>query len=426
MRPRKYLRHWHSPEGEFADWHYIYMKYTYKARTKEGEMETGTIEASSKEAAAALLQKYSIFVTSLDEEVIGKSFLKHITFKRNISKKDLAIFSRQLAVMLESRVPVIQSLASLAIQTSKDNFKETISEVSNLVQEGVPLSEAFSHFPKTFDNFYVNLVKSGEASGKISGSLYYISDYLERESDLISQVKQALIYPIFTIAILFIIINIIIIFLLPKIEELIKESAVAPSGFTSFTLHFYTFLEHYWWVIMLALVLSVVATVFYFKTKGGKKDYDKLSLKIPFLGDILRKVFVTRFCGNISTLMSAGISINKALQITGQTVDNVVYRGIISEIEDRVSEGEKISSVLVQYQTYFPSFVIQMIKVGEETGKLDKTLMEVVGFYQKEIKRSIDLFLTLFEPILIVVLGVIVGLVAISVFYPLYSTLGNI
>lgn len=400
-------------------------KWSYKARNKEGKIETGTIDASSKEAAAVLLQKYNMFVTSLDEVIVRKS-LNDIQLFAKISKKDLAIFARQLAVMLESRVPVIQSLSSLAAQTKKPNFKKTITEVAGLVEEGIPLSEAFAHYPKIFDSFFVSLVRSGEISGKISETLYYISEHLEREHELVAQVRQAMIYPAFTITILFIVVNIIIVFLLPKIQELIRQSSTAPDGFTAFTLNFYTFLGNSWWLIMLIFLSCVTGLVFYFKSKLGRKNFDKLSLKIPFLGDILRKVFLARFCGNIATLMIAGISINRALKITEDTVNNIVYKNIISQVEKKVSEGEKISSVLVQYPDYFPSFVIQMIKVGEETGKLDKTLQEIVNFYQKEVKQSIELFLTLLEPMLIIFLGGVVGLLAISVFAPLYGALGNI
>ncbi|OGZ68370.1 MAG: hypothetical protein A3D44_01735 [Candidatus Staskawiczbacteria bacterium RIFCSPHIGHO2_02_FULL_42_22] len=402
------------------------MKFSYKARTKEGKIETGTVEASSKEAAVLLLQKYDIFVTSMTAIGEKKPFLINARIERKISRKDLAVFSRQLAVMLDSRVPVIQSLNGLALQANKENFKKVILEISRFVEEGVPLSEALGHFPQIFDNFFVNLVKSGEISGNISEALYYIADHLEREQEIVSQLQQAMVYPIFTLSVLFVVLNIIIIFLLPKIEELIRESSANPPPFTQIMLGFYHFLGNFWWMMMLAFLIGVVAVVFYFKTKNGKKVYDRLSLKIPFLGDILRKIFLSRFCGNVSTLMTAGISINRALKITSDTVNNSVYKEIINEIERKVSEGEKISSLLMQRSDYFPPFVVQMIKVGEETGKLDKTLMEVVNFYQKEVKRAIDLFLTLLEPMLIIFLGLIVGVIAISVFAPLYGALGTV
>ncbi len=401
-------------------------KFNYKARNKEGKLEAGIIEASSTEAAAVLLQKYNMFVTSLEEVVETPSLSEILHFDSHVSKKDLAIFSRQLAVMLQSRVPVIQSLESLSAQTKKSNFKKIILDVAGFVEEGIPLSEAFARYPKVFDNFYASLVKSGEISGKISETLYYISDHLEREHDIIAQVRQAMIYPAFTLSVLFIVINIVIIFLLPKIEELIKESTATPDSFTIFTLNFYNFLGHWWWAVLLTVVAAIAGLVFYLRTNDGRKVYDQVSLKLPYLGDILRKVFLARFCGNIATLMVAGISINRALKITQDTVNNSVYKKMIGEIEKKVSEGEKISFALVQYPKYFPSFMVQMIKVGEETGKLDKTLLEVVNFYQKEVKASIDLFLTLLEPMLIIFLGLVVGVLAISVFAPLYGALGNI
>src|SRR3989344_4981328 len=356
------------------------MKYSYEARTREGKIETGAIDAHSKEDAVLLLQKYNIFTTSLQEQITKESFFKNIKFEKKISRKDLAILFRQLAVMLESRVPVVQSLASLASQTNKKNFKKVILDVSNLVEEGVPLSEALSNYPKVFDIFYINLIKSGEVSGNISGSLHYISEHLEKESDIISQLRQAMIYPIFVFSVLFIVIGIIIVQVVPRISDLVRETNSKPSPFTQIMLSFYDFLENYWWIIAVIIFFFIVSIVLYFRTKEGEKNLNRLSLKVPFLSLILKKVSV----------------------------------------------GEKISSIMAEYPYYFPPFVIQMIKVGEETGKLDKSLIEVVSFYEKDIKRAIDLFTGLLEPIMIIILGIIVGILAISVFAPLYETLGNI
>ncbi|MBI3631608.1 MAG: type II secretion system F family protein, partial [Candidatus Staskawiczbacteria bacterium] len=199
------------------------MKYTYQARTKEGRIEEGTVEASSKDTAAALLQKYNIYVTSLKE--IKAPFSIKIKFFERASKIDLAIFSRQMAVMLDSRVPVIQGLTSLAIQVSKDDFREKILKISQMVEEGSPLSEAFGTYPDTFSVFYVNLIKSGEASGKISEALYYLSDHLEREADIESQLRSAMIYPIFVLSVLFVVLLIVMIGVMPKLVDLLKEAS---------------------------------------------------------------------------------------------------------------------------------------------------------------------------------------------------------
>ncbi len=400
------------------------MKYTYQARTKEGKVETGTVEASSKDAAAVLLQKYNIYVTFLKE--IKSPFTIKVKFLEKASKKDLAIFSRQMAVMLESRVPVIQSLTSLAVQIRKETFREKILKISQMVEEGNPLSEAFSKYPETFSIFYVNLIKSGEASGKISGAFYYLSDHLERESDIESQLKSAMVYPIFVLSVLFVVLLIVMIGVMPKLIDLLKETTSKPPPFTLLMISFYDFLRGYGWILLIAFLALVGFLIYYFRTREGKKKFDEISLKIPFLGAILQKVFLIRFSENVSTLVSAGLSINKALQITRDTVTNHIYKGIISEVEKDVSEGEKISSVLIKHPEHVPIFVVQMIKVGEETGKLDKTLMEIVNFYQKEVKRAVDTFTALLEPVLIVFLGIVVALLAVSVLSPLYGALGTI
>ncbi len=402
------------------------MKYIYKARTKAGKMETGTIEAYSREAATLLLQKYNIFVTYLEEKDAESSFLHFLKFEGRISKKELAVFFRQLSLMLQSRVPVVASLSSLSNQTNKAGFKKILQEISNLVQEGVPLSEALSAYPNIFNNFCVSLVKSGESTGNISGSLGYISQHLELENDVSAKIKQALVYPVFVTCVLFVVLGIIVIEVIPRVVDLIKETNSKPEFFTSLMLQGYVFLGSYWLHMVLGLFFIVIVLLYYFSTKEGKKNYDALSLEAPFLGGLLKKVYLARFCSNVSTLISAGISINKALKITEDTISNVVYKGIISEIERGVSGGEKMSLVMVKYQSYFPNFIVQMIRVGEETGKLDTTLMEVVNFYQKDIKRSVDLFSSLLEPMMIIFLGVIVAILAISVLSPLYGVLGNI
>ena len=402
------------------------MKYSYQARSKEGKIEIGTVEASSKESAAALLQKYNIFVTSLKEESPRAVFWKALTFTRKVSKKDLAIFSRQLAVMLESRVPVTQSLSGLAVQITKEDFREKIRKISQLVDEGNSLSQAFSYYPEVFNTYYVSLIKTGEASGKISESLYYLSDHLEREHDIESQVRGAAIYPIFVLSVLVIVVLIVMFVVMPRISDLIKETTSAPPLLTVIALGFYAFISRYGWILILAFIMLIGFVVYYFKTEKGKKLYDKFSLEIPAVGEFFKKINLMIFTENLATLLSAGLSVNSALKITKDTINNHVYKEIVAETEKGVSEGEKISAVLVRHPKFIPAFVVQMVQVGEQTGKLDKNLMEVVNFYQKEVKRAVDTFLAMLEPILIIFLGVIVALLAISVLSPLYGALGTI
>ena len=402
------------------------MKYIYQARSKEGKVETGTVEASSKETAALLLQKYNIFVTSIKEQSPLILRTENIRFLNKVSKKDLAIFSRQLAVMVESRVPITQSLKSLAVQIKNPSFKEKISKVSQLVEEGIPLSEAFAAFPEIFNIFYVSMIKTGEASGKISESLYYLSNHLEREHDLQAQITSALIYPIFVLAVLFAVVPMVIFFVMPRLVDLLKQTTAKPPMFTQLMIDFYGFLGSSGWIIMVGFIILALFVAYYFTTKEGRKRYDQLSLKIPFFGSFLKKIFLSQFAENISTLIGAGLSINNALKITTNTIGNDVYRKILAETDERVSEGERISAVMVKYPEYVAPFVIQMIQVGEETGTLDKNLMEIVNFYNKEVKRAVDTFTVMLEPILIIFLGIVVALLAISVISPLYGALGTV
>src|SRR3989344_5446270 len=249
------------------------MKFTYKARTKAGKMESGSIEANSKEAAIVLLQKYDVFTTFLEEEGIKKSFWKQLSFERKVSKKELAVFFRQLSVMLQSRVPVVQSLASLAAENPKQSFRLMLSDISAMVQEGTPLSEALAKYPNVFDSFYVNLTRSGEISGNISGALSYIAEHVEREDDIASQIKQAMIYPVFVVCILSVVMAIIVIVVMPRVVDLLKESGTEPSFFTSLVLRFYEVLGSYWWAFGAGLFFIITGLAYYFSTKEGKENF---------------------------------------------------------------------------------------------------------------------------------------------------------
>jgi type IV pilus assembly protein PilC len=402
------------------------MKYIYQARDKEGKIETGTVEASSKEAAALLLQKYNIFVTSIKESSPLILRTENISFLNRVSQKDLAIFCRQLSVMMQSRVPVTQSLKSLAIQVKNPGFKSKILKIAQLVEEGNPLSEAFATFPEVFNVFFISLIKTGEASGKISESLTYLSAHLERDHDIHSKITGALIYPIFVICVLIVVIGMVVVFIMPQLINLLKQTTNKPPMFTQLMIDFYIFLGNYGWIVFVAFFFLVLFIIYYFTTKEGRKTYDELSLKMPLLGGFLKKIFLIRFAENISTLINAGLSINNALKITKDTLDNSVYKRILTETEEGVSQGEKMSSILVKYPDYAPPFVVQMIQVGEETGKLDKNLMEIVNFYEKEVERAVETFTALLEPVLIIFLGAAVALLAISVIEPLYGALGTI
>jgi len=397
------------------------MKFSYQARTEEGELRIGEIEASSKEAAALLLRKYGLFPTVLKKGKAKPIFGKFKIGK--ISKKDLAVFSKQLGLMLSSQVSPVEALLIIASQTRNFDFREKILRMSELVEKGSPFSEAFSLFPECFDDFYISLMKSGESTGKIPESFSYLGIHLESEYNIISRIKGALIYPILVLFVAAVVLIIAMFWVIPGLTEMLEIFEGTPSFFTRSVFNFFYFLRSWGWLLILTFLGIVGFFWNYFRTKEGKKTFDKSSLKIPLFGDLLKKFYLARFSESLSNLISAGLPITKALRVTGEVIGNSVYQKIITETEKEVSRGENISSALIRYPELIPPFISQMVRVGEKTGKLDKTLLDIVNFYRKEIEVMTETFMSILEPVLIIFVGIIVAILASAVFSAYYGAM---
>jgi len=396
------------------------MKFNYQARTKRGEIRSGTIEASSEEAALALLQKYDFFVTSLKKVAKEPFYLRKLTIFAGISKKEVEVFSRQLSIMFKSNIPPVEALYTLAKQIKNLNFKEKILEIAEEVSAGSPLSKALSYHPKLFSHFYIAMIKSGEALGRLSDAMSYLADHLEREDFIRSQIRRAMIYPAFVLFVFLMILAAMVFFIVPDLSEFLKEAGVDLPTITKIVLSLSGFLKN-WGLILIFIFLAIIFFIFrYQKTPEGKKLFDQLSLKTPLLGSLLEKIYLSRFAENLSTLISGGLPIARALEITAEVVDNYLYQTIILKTRDGVKRGEQISQVLERYPAISP-FFIQMVAVGEKTGTLDKSLLNIVDYYQKEVTDSLSDFLRLLEPTLIVFLGLIVGLLMAAILLPLYQ-----
>jgi len=399
------------------------MKFNYQARTKKGEIQSGTIEASSREAAISLLQKYGLYVTVLEEAEVAPIYARRIKIFERISRKDLVLFSRQLSIMFGSEVPLVEALEVLANQIKNPNFKEKILKLSDEVEGGTSLSGALSHCPEIFSPFYISMVKSGEASGKLSESLSYLADHLEREYHLYSKMKGAMIYPCLIVFVVLIVLTLMIFFVMPPLTEVLKETGQELPVITKAVMGFTDFLRSQGWILILGFIVLIIFIFRYYKTKEGKKFFDKFFLRLPLLGPFLKMVYLSRFAENLSTLISGGLPITRSLEITAEIVGNTVYKEIIFQTRDEVRRGEPISSVLGRFPEAFPPVFTQMTLVGEKTGTLDKTLMNIVTFYQKEVDRAIDNLLSILEPALIIFLGLIVGGLMASVLLPLYRVI---
>ena len=401
------------------------MKFNYQIRTKDGQVQTGIVDAPSKEAALTLLQRRGFYVTLLENSESQPFYARKIKLFNNVSEKEIVVFSRMLSIMLNSRVPLVESLETLSKQMTNYTFRDKIFKLAEEVEAGSSLSQALSNYPEIFSPFFVSMVRSGETSGKLSESLTYLANHLEREYNLHSKVVGAMVYPIFVLSVFFVVGGMIVFFVMPPLAQILKQNAEQLPAITSITLAIADFLRTYWWIVAIFIIFTPFIVWQYAKSENGKEFFDRFSLKIPLIGSLLKKVYLSRFSENLSSLISGGIPISQALEITGDIIDNSAYKHIIFLARDDVRKGEAISSVLSLYPEYIPPLVSQMVLVGEKTGMLDTSLMNVVRFYQKEVDRSLENMVNILEPLLIVLLGIMIGWLMISVFLPLYNFTGS-
>lgn len=404
------------------------MKFNYQARTRQGEVQMGTVEAASREGALLLLQRHGLYVTNLESLETLPFYIKKLELSK-VKRKDLVVFSRQLSIMFKSKVPLVESLRTLAGQATKQVLKEKLLKISEKVEGGTSFSEALATFPETFDPFYINLVKSGEASGNLSESLNYLADHLEREYGLNAKVKGAMIYPVMILVMMVAITFLMSFYVLPQLTSMLEESTVELPFITKMVIWGANLVRSW---VGIALLVAMGAGGFYAfriaKAKEGKNKerMDKFLLRIPVLSNFLKMVYVSRFSENLSTLITGGLPISKALDISGSVVGHISYREAISYTNEEVKKGEKISTGLGKYPELFPPMFTTMVMVGEKTGTLGDTLMNIVVFYRMEVDRTLDNFLRILEPLLIMILGGGVGVLIASILMPLYETITTI
>ena len=396
------------------------MKFNYQARDKKGKTQSGVIEASSNEAALQLLAGHNLFVTFLEAAEARPFFEKNIAFFERTSIKDVVLFSRQLAVMFVSRVPLVEALQTLASQTRSRSFREKILRLSEQVEGGTPLSGALAKYPEAFSPFYINMVKSGEASGTLSSVLEYLAEHMEREYHLMSKIHSALVYPAFVVTLAIVVLSLLMFFVIPNLSRVLEETGAELPVITQIVLNTAGFVRGFWWLFLVFGTGAVFLFLRWKKTPEGTKMVDRVYLKVPLLGSFLRMVYLSRFAENLSTLVAGGLPIVQALDITSQIVGNTVYARIVEEAKEEVQKGNQISSVLQKYPSEFPPLFSQMVFVGEKSGTVEKTLSNIVSFYEKEVERTVEAFLSILEPALIVFLGVVVGGLLDSVLLPLY------
>jgi type IV pilus assembly protein PilC len=399
------------------------MDFKYQARDQKGLKKEGVVRAANEEAAIKELQRQGLYVVSVETTEKKPFWKKDIAFSERIKVKDVAAFSRQFAVMIQSNIPIVSALQALSRQIDNKSFRQIVLDVSSRVEEGMSLSRALAEYPKVFNYFFLSVVQSGEASGRLGDSLEYLADHMEREYRLRSQIKGAMIYPSFVLVVTIVAFIFLMVVVIPNLLMALEQFDEELPAVTSAILWISSFLVGWGGIIvLLAILLFVILGIRWLKSEKGKVVFDRWVLRLPLgLGEFFQKFYLTRFAQNLSVLIEAGLPISEALKITSDIVGNYTYKEAIDKVQLRVVRGERISSTLKAYPGIFHPFVVQMIEVGEQTGQIGTILTKVVSFYQEDISRTIDGLASIVEPVLILLLGGMIGFLVMAVFLPIFT-----
>lgn len=395
------------------------MIFEYHALDQSGAAQNGTIDAVSRDVAIASLQRRGLSISSIEEAQARSSGLNLALFE-SVSNKDVVLLSRQIATLFEAQVSALRVFRLLASEAEKPLLQRVLTEVADDLQAGSPISKSLGKHPKVFSDFYINMVKSGEESGKLDQTFLYLADYLDRTYEIVSKARNALIYPAFVISTFVVVMILMMTMVIPRISSILIDSGQDIPVYTKIVIAISNFFVNYG---VFLLILAVVGGFFlarYGLTQSGKAQFDRLQLTVPYVGDLYRKLYLSRIADNLSTMLTSGISVVQATEITGSVVGNAVYAGILSEVSNAVKGGGSVSAAISQYSEV-PGIMTAMIKVGEETGELGNILKTLARFYQREVTNAVDTLVDLIEPFMIVTLGLGVGILLASVLLPIYN-----
>ena len=394
-------------------------EFSYKAKTAENVTVTGLVQAASEDLAAESLRERELVILYLrpvSASLVGQS----VSALRRISVRDIVIFSRQLAVLVSANVPLVQSLRILTTQATSKHLKVVISEVADDVEAGTKLSVALGKHHAVFDNFYLNIVRSGETSGKLDEVLEYLANQLEKDYDLISRIRGAMIYPLFILGGLIVVGVLVMMFVVPKITALLQEGGGKLPLSTTLLITVSTFLNRYWLFVLAGAAGGAAGLAWLVRTREGRTVWHALKLRVPIFGKLFQKIALVRFTRSLHTLMVGGVNLPQALAITADVVGNEAYRSVIMATIREVEDGNPIASVFLR-SPIVPFMVSQMLNVGEKTGRLDHVLDKMTNFYTREIDNVVRNLVSLIEPLVIALMGVAVGLMVAAVILPLYK-----
>lgn len=400
------------------------MLFKYKVVDEKGVNKEGSIDAPTKDVAISGLQRRGLIVLSIKEEGEQKSLLS-FSFFNKISMKDVVILSRQISTLFEAQVSALKAFSMLASNSENKLLQIKLNQITDDLQSGISISGALAKHDDVFSDFYVNMVRAGEESGKLSQIFSYLADYLDRQYSLTSKTRNALIYPAFVIVTFFVVMGLMFVVVIPKLSAIIEDSGTSIPFYTKIIISLSDFFVNYGFIFVIFLVIGGIWAWRISSTERGQMYLDRMKLSIPIVGNLYKKLYLSRISDNMDTMLSSGIPIVRAIDITSTVVGSQVYKTILKEVADGVKSGLSFSNSLQKHEE-IPGILVQMVRVGEETGSIGNILKTLALFYKREVDDAVDTLVGLIEPVMIVVLGFGVGVLLTSVLVPIYNIAGSI
>jgi type IV pilus assembly protein PilC len=398
-------------------------EFVWEARARTGEMRKGLMEAESEDAVNQRLRGQQLQPTKVKKKA------KEFTFQlgTGVGTKDIVTFTRLFATMIDAGLPIVQCLDILQGQTDNKLFAVILRDVKSSVEQGATFSDSLRRHPKVFDHLYVNLVQAGEVGGILDTILSRLAIYIEKAMKLKRQVRGAMAYPSIVIVVFILVLSILLIFVIPGFETMFKDFGAKDElpALTKMVMAVSRGVVSNGLFFLLGIILTVVGVTYTYKTPGGRKFIDRMLLRLPILGDVLRKIAVARFTRTLGTLLTSGVPILDALEIVAKTAGNVIVEEAIMYARQKISEGKNMAQPLLETNV-FPSMVVQMVGVGEQTGALDTMLNKIADFYEEEVDVAVSALTSMIEPAMMVGVGGTVGVVLIAMYLPIFSIAGKI
>ncbi|MEI6494958.1 MAG: type II secretion system F family protein [bacterium] len=396
------------------------MLFKYKVTTKEGQAQDGSIDAPSLDLAIGALQRRGLIVITVSPVKKIGGFFKNISFFGGIKNRDIVMMSRQIATLFEAKVSALTTFRMLAEETENPTLRVKLTEVTDDIKGGMTISQALSKHPEAFSPFFVSMVKSGEETGKLSEAFSYLADYLERSYEMVSKTKNALVYPAFVVLSFIIVMILMMTFVIPKLGEMLTDTGQQLPLYTRAIIGTSNFFVNYSFILLIVILGLGIFFLKYMPTPAGRLAIGRFKLTVPYFGMLYKKLYLSRIADNLNTMLTSGISSVRALEITASVVDNDIYKQILTKVADDIKSGSPMSAAFAKH-TEFPNIIVQMLKVGEETGKTGFVLETLARFYQREVNNEVETIVGLIEPAMIVILGVGVGVLLAAVLVPIYN-----